>query len=148
MVFLTSRRFVLPETFEEMADSLWFNLWTRRNWPIEELASGDTLYWYESPKQRVVWKTVVTEVRDFTYATKAAAAENMREWYGPFDEEQPYFREAPEAGYGLYYRVAPLARLDMQKPATASRLPMLGWVRLDAATAASWSISLDSSTTS
>lgn len=148
MAFLTSRGFLLPETFEEMAASTWFNLWTRRNWPIEELASGDTLYWYESPKKRLVWKTVVSDIRDFTYVQKAAAAEQIREWYGPFDEGQPYFREAPEAGYGLCYRVTPLVRLDVQKPATAGRLPMLGWVRLDAATAASWSISLDDSTTS
>src|SRR5271166_1727344 len=49
MTLVTSRNYVLPDNPDAFSNGLWFNLWTKKLWPYNELEPGDTLYWYESP---------------------------------------------------------------------------------------------------
>jgi hypothetical protein len=49
MRMIVSRRFRFPRTAEELRTAFYFNLWSRRYWPLEALKEGDTLYLYESP---------------------------------------------------------------------------------------------------
>ncbi len=69
MAFVTSRDFILPEDADELAEGFWFNLWTKRLFPYHQMAAGDILYWYESPKKRISWKSRVREVHSL--ATRA-----------------------------------------------------------------------------
>ncbi len=43
MAFVTSRNFVLPDTTEGLSSGTWFNMWSKKFWPYNELDSGDTL---------------------------------------------------------------------------------------------------------
>ncbi len=41
MEYITSRGFALPESADDFASLLWFNLWRLKLWPYRELAVGD-----------------------------------------------------------------------------------------------------------
>lgn len=137
MEFVTSRRFQLPDSAQEMEERFWFNMWQTQQWPFRELTIGDSLYWYESPAQRLVWNTRVSSIERFTYSTKFEAAQTLRTRFTDLDTEQSYFAEAPERGYCLAWKVTSLERLDLPKPA-GFRFPMLGWLRLDDEIASQW----------
>jgi hypothetical protein len=126
--YITSRGFRLPETAGEMAVPSWFNLWTRRLWPYHELVPGDVLYWYERPRQRLVWRTRVVDVERFPYASKAAALDRLRAWFGRLDFVEPYRSQAPEEGVCLAYKVHAAERFVVPKP-EGFRFPQLGWLR-------------------
>jgi hypothetical protein len=125
--YVTSRGFVLPDTAAEMAARSWFNLWTRRLWPYHELVPGDTLYWYETPSQRLVWRTRLTDVARFPYQGKAAALARLRAWFGRLDAVEPYLSQAPDAGVCLAYKVRAAERLAVPKP-EGFRFPQQGWL--------------------
>ena len=128
---------MLPESANDLADRFWFNLWRRKLWPYRELIVGDTLYWYESPTKNIVWKSRVTDVERFFYDSKKAVKKRLKARFGDFDTTQPYFAEAPEQGYCLAWKVAPLQRMSLPKPDTL-RFPRQGWRRVDDDIASMW----------
>jgi hypothetical protein len=137
MEYITSRGYRLPESSEDFADSLWFNLWRNRLWPYTELVVGDTLYWYESPSRRIVWKSRVADVDRFSYDSKETAQNRLEARFGPFDTTQSYFVNSPEEGYCLAYKAIPLDRVSLPKP-DDFRLPHQGWLRIDDDVASRW----------
>lgn len=128
---------MLPESANDLADRFWFNLWRLKLWPYRELIVGDTLYWYESPTKNIVWKSRVTDVERFFYDSKKAVKERLKARFGDFDTTQPYFAEAPEQGYCLAWKVAPLQRMSLPKP-EGLRFPGQGWCRVDDDIASMW----------
>jgi len=100
----------------------------QRNWPYLELAVGDELYWYESPRQRLRWSSKVVWVDKFPYNDKE---EVIRRLQLPDDESAiPYFANAASSGFCLAYRVSPDEPIDVPKPRD-TRFPYLGWCRVD-----------------
>lgn len=70
MEYITSRGFELPTDQTEMESLDWFNMWSNRNFPYYELLVGDTLYWFDTIVQKIVWKTEVVTVDRFPYSHK------------------------------------------------------------------------------
>jgi hypothetical protein len=66
MSLVTSRNYIPPDDPDAFSNGLWFNLWTKKLWPYNELEPGDTLYWYESPSKCIVWKSRVVGVLRFS----------------------------------------------------------------------------------
>ncbi len=137
MRYITSRRFTLPESPDEFATFFWFNLWRRRLWPYRELLPGDILYWYESSKQHIVWKSRVVEVDRFPYESREEVRVRLEDRFGEFDTTQPYFVNSPEQGYCLAWRALPIERLRLPKPLNV-HFPREGWLRVDDDVALQW----------
>lgn len=137
MEFITSRGYKLPRSPKEMKECVWFNMWTRRNWPYLRLNTNDTLYWYETISGCIVWKTAVIEVEKFSYSRKDEAFLKIRNKFGPFDENQPYCLNAPNSGYCLAYAVNPIEQLTLPKP-DGLKFPILGWLSTDSNIARNW----------
>ena len=70
MEYITSRGFELPTDQTEMENLDWFNMWSNRNFPYYELLVGDTLYWFDTTAQKLVWKSEVVKVDRFPYSDK------------------------------------------------------------------------------
>ena len=104
-------------------------MWQKKQWPYKELKEGDTLYWYESPSQSVVWRTVVSEVERLEYEDKELVWHFLQERFGEFDTAQSYYLSAPSKGYCLAYKVLPLEKVNYEKPENFS-FPYLGWLKL------------------
>jgi len=118
--------------------SLWFNLWRNKLWPYDELRPGDDLFWYETPTQRIVWKTRVTQVEAFAYASLDDALDRIgSEFYGEIDRAQPYIDGKPDEGFCLAYSVTVVERLDLRKPSDL-RFNQQGWERGDRPEIAAW----------
>jgi hypothetical protein len=64
----------LPADRATMLTNVWFNLWTRRLRPYQELVDGDVVFFYDPPSRRVRWQTQATNIQRTTYVSKAAAA--------------------------------------------------------------------------
>jgi hypothetical protein len=142
MDFITSRNFKLPDSEGEMDGHWGFNLWRSRLLPYNELSVGNTLYWYETVNGEIVWKTRVEDVDRFSYDTKEAAAARLEARFGRFAREQTYFVNAPESGFCLAYKVKPVQKLSLPKPATF-RFPHQGWLRADDQHAEEWLASIN-----
>lgn len=136
MKFITSRP-KLPLSSEEMADWLWFNMWKKPHWPIDELNTGAVLYWYESQSKTIVWKTKVVEVDRFSYDNKDEAKRKLNMRFGEFDDKQTYFAKAPSQGVCLAFKVKPLQRLNLSKPEDF-KFPQQGWFSGDEKIAQVW----------
>ncbi|HSA32497.1 MAG TPA: HNH endonuclease [bacterium] len=128
MRFVTSRNFQLPDDAQEMGSRLWFNLWEKKNWPYLELAVGDKLFWYESPRQRLRWSSTVAWVDKFSYSNKDEIIQRLQ--LPPEESVIPYFAKAAASGYCLAYKIEPTVLLDVPKPRNI-RFPYLGWCRVD-----------------
>jgi len=126
--FITSRGFALPTDAAEMGKNLWFNMWQRRLWPYKELDEGDTLYWYDTKEQAIVWRSRVVQVERFEYANKDDVRKRFQASFGLDDLNDAYFDKSKDQGYCLAYKVDSLARLDVPKPAEF-KFPMEGWLR-------------------
>jgi len=137
MEYITSRGFTLPESPEEFAAELRFNLWRKKLWPYRDLIPRDILYWYESPSRCIVWKSRVVDVDRFSYNSRKEVQVRLEARYGEFDTTQPYFVESPEQGYCLAWRVVPIERVRLPKP-TDLRFPQQGWLRIDDNIASRW----------
>jgi len=137
MEFITSRGYKLPGSFEQMEQGVWVNMWTRKLWPYLDLNINDTLYWYETISSCVVWKTAVVEVERFSYDNKDKAFRKLKDKFGPFDENHPYFLKAPRFGYCLAYAIKPLERLSLPKP-NELKFPRLGWLRINSDICQDW----------
>jgi hypothetical protein len=142
--FITSRGYALPTSPDEMGASLWFNMWQRRLWPYKELGEGDTLYWYDTKEQAIVWRSRVAKVERFEYANKGEVVKRFKRSFGVDDSYDPYFDKAKDQGYCLAYKVHSLDRLDVPKPAEF-RFPMDGWLRCSDDKATDWLRSLSAS---
>lgn len=135
--FITSRGFALPTDVGEMGENLWFNMWQRRLWPYKELDEGDTLYWYDTKEQAIVWRSRVAQVERFEYANKDEVRKRFQVSFGLDDLNDPYFDKAKDQGYCLAYKVDSLLRLDVPKPADF-KFPMEGWLRCSDEDAVDW----------
>jgi hypothetical protein len=133
MEAITSRNFLLPERPRELSEEPSYNLWSRRLWPYTDVAVGDTLFWYES--KTGAWKSEVTDVVRFRYASKHEVAKRLRL---PREEiKSAYFRHAPNSGFCLSYKVKPLERINFPKPDNL-RFPHQGWLRVTREIRTSW----------
>jgi len=135
--FITSRGFALPTDAGGMIKNLWFNMWQRRLWPYNELDEGDTLYWYDTKEQAIVWRSQVVQVERFKYANKDDVRKRFQVSFGLDDLNDAYFDKSKDQGYCLAYMVDSLARLDVPKPAEF-KFPMEGWLRCSNEDAAGW----------
>ena len=135
--FVTSRGFALPTDAGEMADKLWFNMWLYRLWPYKELHEGDTLYWYDSTEQAIVWRSRVAQVERFEYANKTEVHTRFETVFGVTGLSEPYFDKAKDKGYCLAYKLDSLVRLNVLKPAEF-KFPMEGWLRCSEVDTAEW----------
>ncbi len=139
--FITSRGYALPTDADDMAHNLWFNMWQRRLWPYKELVEGDTLYWYDTKEQAIVWRSRVARVERFEYADKNDVRNKFQVSFGLDDLSDPYFDKAKDQGYCLVYKVDSLVRLNVPKPADF-KFPMEGWLRCSDEDATEWPINL------
>ncbi|GEM_PF-923549 len=140
MEYITGRVFRLSESAEEFARPCRYNLWRAKLWPYEELVAGDVLYWYESRTGCIVWKSKVTQVERFRYRSKEEVRARLEEVFGEtFDADEAYYVKAPDHGYCLAYRVAPLERLRVPKPSN-TRFPRQGWLRVEEAVTRGWEL--------
>src|SRR5262245_59157429 len=114
MAFVTSRNFVLPDTPEGLTNGIWFNMWSKKLWPYNELEPGDTLFWYESPSRCIVWRSKVVDVIRFLYERKKDVENKLK--LTTVQATQPYFVDGPESGFCLSYKVEALERVNLPKP--------------------------------
>jgi hypothetical protein len=135
MSWVTSRNYVLPDDADAFSNGLWFNLWTKKLWPYNELEPGDTLYWYESPSKCIVWKSRVVEVLRFSYQTKKEVEQKLN--LTPVQAAQDYFVDGPDAGYCLSYKVAAIDRLSIARP-DDFKFPHQGWLKVSAEVVEAW----------
>lgn len=132
MEYITSRGFELPTDQTEMENFDWFNMWSNRNFPYYELLVGDTLYWFDTTAQKLVWKTEVVKVDRFPYSDKQEIFDRYPNSLG-----LKYYDSRPDSGYFVGYKVKVLEKLDLEKP-TGFRFPQLGWLRVDNEIASTW----------
>lgn len=132
MEYITSRGFELPTDQTEMENFDWFNMWSNRNFPYYELLVGDTLYWFDTTAQKLVWKTEVVKVDRFPYSDKQEIFDRYPNSLG-----LKYYDSRPDSGYFVGYNVKVLEKLDLEKP-TGFRFPQLGWLRVDNEIASTW----------
>ena len=135
--FITSRGYVLPSSGDELAGWVWFNMWQRRLWPYKELNVGDTLYWYDSTAQAIVWKTTVSDVDRFAYKNKQQVRQRFQERFGDDPVDDPYYVEASDHGHCLAYKVMPEGQLRLAKPRDY-KFPQGGWLRCSDPEAQAW----------
>jgi len=142
MSSVTSRNYVLPDDADAFTNGLWFNLWTKKLWPYNELEPGNTLYWYESPSKWIVWKSRVVAVLRFAYQTKKEVEQKLT--LTSVQAAQDYFVDGPEKGYCLSYKVAAIARVSFLRP-DDFKFPHQGWLKVAPEVIAAWpALSADS----
>lgn len=125
MEYITSRGFDLPTDPDKMESSDWFNMWERKNFPYNELLIGDTLYWFDTNAQRLIWKTKVVLVDRYPYNDKKQIFDRYKNSLG-----RQYYDSRPDSGYFIGYNVKVVERIDIPKP-TNFNFPQLGWLRVD-----------------
>ncbi|QDV90432.1 hypothetical protein RAS2_15110 [Phycisphaerae bacterium RAS2] len=135
MSWATSRNYLLPNDANAFDNELWFNLWMKRLQPYNELEPGDTLYWYESPSNCIVWKSRVVSVLRFSYQTRKEVEQKLN--LTPVQAAQNYFVHGPEAGYCLSYRVAAIERVSIPRP-DDFKFPRQGWLKVSPEVVAAW----------
>lgn len=135
--FVTSRGFALPTDATKMAGFPWFNMWQRRLWPYQELHDGETLYWYDTTLQAIVWKSRVQIAERFEYANKDEAREKLQTFFDMTELNDAYFETASDQGYCIAYKIGSLVRLNVPKPADY-KFPQGGWLRCNDELAQDW----------
>ncbi len=135
--FVTSRGYALPTSGDDLAGWMWFNMWKPRLFPYRELDVGNTLFWYDSTAQAIVWKTKVNDIDRFEYKSKDEVRTRLIERFGSDPIDDPYYIDASDHGYCLAYKVTPVEQLNVAKPPDY-RFPQIGWLRCDDAEAQSW----------
>jgi predicted restriction endonuclease len=115
---------LLPNEKQKMEDESWFNMWTKRNFPYKLLIEGDILYWLDTTKKQLVWKTEVLEVDRYPYNDKSEIWEKYKT-----SMSQKYYDDRPDRGYFLYYRIKVLEKINIAKPNYS--FDQLGWEELD-----------------
>lgn len=138
MEFLSSRPYRFGESSEEVSKQVAYNLWKQKRLPWNELVSGDTVYWYETPTKRVAWRSRIADVKRFKYTSKEEVHDNLAKWFGDFDVTDQYFVEAPESGFCLAYKHDELVRIVIPKPPPDFNFPRQGWCKADDASLQKW----------
>ena len=133
--YVTSKKFRLPEKPDEFTNEPWYNMWSKKLWPYKELKVGDTLYWYESPKKCIVWRSRVVNVQQFPYQSKEEVKQKLQ--MTADQAAKPYFVEAPESGYCVHYEVEELEQVNLPKPKDFS-FPQQGWLKVTSDVAEAW----------
>ncbi len=127
MSYITSRSYPIdyePTDYE-------YHMWRIKRWPYVEVDKNQILYFYETPNQRLVWRTRIVEVDRFEYNSKAEARHGLEKFFGyGRDSDSSYFHKAPKQGYCLAYKVKALRELDLPKP-PSFKMPQFGWFRID-----------------
>lgn len=131
MEFITSKGKELPTDASEMERAQWFNMWQKKNFPYNELVTGDILYWFDTHQQRLTWKTKVTAVDRDPYSNKNEIWEKYKD-----DMTKNYFDSRPESGYFLHYQVKVLEKISVPKPNYSFN--QLGWERMDEENSHRW----------
>ncbi len=137
MEYITSRGFHLPESSQDFAKSFWFNLWKRKLWPYREIELNDIIFWYETLKKRITWKSRVIDIENFFYKEKNELRQRLSSRFEDFDINQSYYVKGPERGYCIAFKVEPLNRISLPKP-DAIRFPQLGWLRVNEEISRDW----------
>lgn len=122
--FITSKGISLPKTVAEMEATEWFNMWGKRNFPYRELLEGDVIYWLDTKRKRLTWKTEVIKVERYPYSNKA---EIWKRYHHSMKES--YYAERADSGYFLHYQVRVLDQVDILQP--KFDFDQLGWERMD-----------------
>jgi len=135
MSSVTSRNYVLPDDPDAFSNGLWFNLWTKKLWPYNELEPGHTLYWYESPTKCIVWKSRVVEVLRFPYQMKKEVEQKLN--LTIVQAVQDYFVDGPESGYCLSYKVEAIEHVSIPRPEDL-KFPHQGWLKVSPEVVAAW----------
>jgi hypothetical protein len=135
--FVTSRGYALPTDKHEMADVLWYNIWQRRLWPYEELQESDTLYWYDSTAQAIVWKSRIHKIERFEFANKEEVRKRFQAVFGETRLNDAYFEDSSDHGYCIAYKIDDLVRLNVPKPA-GYKFPRKGWLHCSDEDAHAW----------
>ena len=129
--YITSRSYDLPATKAEMSSGVWFSLWQMRLWPYTELERAETLWWYESARRRLRWKSHVTRVEAFHYRQLDDALDHLENLFGrPIDRGQEYLTGKPDEGFCVAYQVKALKLVDVARPEDM-RFSPTGWERGD-----------------
>jgi hypothetical protein len=137
--YLISRNFKLPTTgpaFEKEVQ-LQFNLWQKKRWPYCEFETGDILYWYETRRRAICWKTRTIKADRLAYSSKGQLFDWLHSNFGGFDENNPYVVNAQNKRYCLAFKSEPLLQLNLPKPKN-TLFPRLGWLRADDELAKTW----------
>ena len=132
---VTSKNFRLPDDADDFSRRVWYNLWTKKLWPYNELEQGETLFWYESTSKCIVWKSRVSEVLRFAYQTKDEVKQKLK--LTPVDVAQDYFVEGPTAGYCLSYWVTAMEQVSIMRPEDF-KFPQVGWLKVSPEVVAAW----------
>jgi hypothetical protein len=114
-----------------METSDWFNIWDKRYFPYQELLQGDILYWMDSVKKTLTWKTEVIEVIRFAYDDKGLIFKR----YG-HSMTKSYFDSRPDKGYFLGYKVKVIDKMNISKPNYS--FARIAWERLDTENSKRW----------
>lgn len=125
MEYITSRGYELPSDKDVMESEDWFNMWRNRNFPYTELLNGDTLYWFDTINQKLVWKTEVVNVVRFPYDNKEEIFDRFKKSLG-----HEYYASRPVKGYLVGYKIKVVKKINLAKP-KGFKFPQLGWLRVD-----------------
>ncbi|MCC9602888.1 HNH endonuclease [Stieleria sp. JC731] len=135
--FITSRGYSIPEDWEEFEQAFWFNMWQKRMWPYYEVEAGHMLFWYDSQSQRIVWKSVVSDLDKFEYERKQDLRDRLIERFGEDPATDPYYADKAEKGYCIAFKVTPLQKVELPKP-DGFKFPQGGWLRGNDEAAKEW----------
>lgn len=124
MEYLITKGTGLSNDPSKIETEKWFNLWGTKKKPYVKLVEGDTLYWYDKVKEKLVWKTKVTYVERYPYSDKNDVYEIYKD-----HAKQEYFDSKPQSGYFLRYEVKVIEKLDVPKP--KYNIDRLGWEEMD-----------------
>jgi hypothetical protein len=129
----------------EISDCQWWNLWTRRLAPFNEMADGQRIVLVDSwPRGgRLTWEIEATNVLKASYGSKRDAERRLA---GHFNlpvktvRSEPYTARGPDSGYVLGLAYQPVRRVDQPRP-PGMRFQPNGWLKVaDPALLASWGI--------
>jgi hypothetical protein len=122
--YIISKGKELPSSENEMENHLWFNMWGSRQFPFTTLVNGDIIYWLDTLKKRLVWKTVVQDVSRYRYSDK-------KDIYDLYSDSMSnrYYDSKAASGYFLLYSIKVIEKINVAKP--KYNFPRLGWQILD-----------------
>lgn len=124
MEYIISKNISLPEDISGMERPDWFNMWKNKQFPYRNLEMGDFLYWYDTKKKSLVWKSIVVKIERQEYSDKRQITEKYR---SPSNDE--YLGAAPNKGYFLLYNVKIVKKINVPKP--LYDFARLGWEEFD-----------------
>lgn len=135
--FITSRGYALPSSQAKMMESVWYNMWQRKYRPYDELVEGCTLYWFDSTRHAIIWKSRIAKVEKFQYTDKSSVKRRLKQVFADVNDFDDYFDRASSSGYCLAYKVDSVIAVAIPKP-HSYRFPQGGWLSLNDIEARDW----------